>query len=151
MSDSLGPHRLSPTRLLCPWDFPGKSTQVGCHFLRQGIFLTQGSNPNLLHPRQRLYSLSPQWGVVPTLIGLPLTHTPVFYSIHTYLETMCCVSGSILNAINRVANMKKPLSSSELTSQLERQMINSSTHLELCKGTFLFLGPSTGPGMWRYL
>ena len=29
-----------PTRLLCPWDFPGKNTGVGCHFLLQGIFLT---------------------------------------------------------------------------------------------------------------
>ena len=27
------PHRLQPTRLLCPWDFPGKSTGVGCHCL----------------------------------------------------------------------------------------------------------------------
>ena len=32
-------------------DFPGKSTGVGCHFLLQGIFLTQGSNPGLLHCR----------------------------------------------------------------------------------------------------
>ena len=32
----------------CPWDFPGKSTGVGCHALLQGIFLTQGSNPHLL-------------------------------------------------------------------------------------------------------
>ena len=31
MSDSLQPHELQPTRLLCPWDFPGKSTRVGCH------------------------------------------------------------------------------------------------------------------------
>ena len=30
------------TRLLCPWDFPGKNTAVGCHFLLQGIFPTQG-------------------------------------------------------------------------------------------------------------
>ena len=29
----LGPHRLQPTRLLHLWDFPGKSTGVGCHFL----------------------------------------------------------------------------------------------------------------------
>ena len=35
--------------VLCPWDFPGKSTGVGCHFLPQGIFLTQGSNLRLLH------------------------------------------------------------------------------------------------------
>ena len=35
--------------LLCPWDFSGKNTGVGCHFLFQGIFLTQESNPCLLH------------------------------------------------------------------------------------------------------
>ena len=32
MSDSSRPHGLQPTRLLCPWDFPGKSTGVGCHY-----------------------------------------------------------------------------------------------------------------------
>ena len=37
-----------PTRFLCPWNFPGKNTVVGCHFLLQGILLTQGSNPRLL-------------------------------------------------------------------------------------------------------
>ena len=35
------------TRLLCPWDSPGKNTGVGCHFLLQGIFPTQGSDPSL--------------------------------------------------------------------------------------------------------
>ena len=49
VSDSLQPCGLWPTRLFCPWDFPGKNTGVGCHFLLQGIFLTQGSNPGLLH------------------------------------------------------------------------------------------------------
>ena len=39
-------------RLLCPWDFPGKDTGVGCHFLLQGIFPTQGSNSGLPHCRQ---------------------------------------------------------------------------------------------------
>ena len=34
--------------LLHPWDFPGKSTGVGCHFLLQEIFLTQGLNPGSL-------------------------------------------------------------------------------------------------------
>ena len=43
MSVSLRPHELQPTRLLSPWDFPRKNTGVGCHFLFQGIFLTQGS------------------------------------------------------------------------------------------------------------
>ena len=58
MPDSLQPHRLQPTRLLCPWDFPGKDTGVVCHLLLQGVFPTQGSNLGLLHCRQILYHLS---------------------------------------------------------------------------------------------
>ena len=38
----------SSSRLLCPWDFPGQNTGVGCYFLLQGIFPTQGSNLCLL-------------------------------------------------------------------------------------------------------
>ena len=49
MSDSLRPHELQPTRLLCQWDSPGKNTGVGCHFLLQDIFLTQGSIWGLPH------------------------------------------------------------------------------------------------------
>ena len=60
MSDSLRPHGLWPTRLLCPWGSPGKNTGVGCHFLLQGIFLTQGLNPGLPPCRQTLYPLSHQ-------------------------------------------------------------------------------------------
>ena len=37
-------------RLLCPWNFPGKNTRMGCHFLLQGIFLTQRSSLHLLYP-----------------------------------------------------------------------------------------------------
>ena len=35
MSDSVQPHRRPPTKLLCPWDSPGKNTGVDCHFLLQ--------------------------------------------------------------------------------------------------------------------
>ena len=35
MSNSVRPHRRQPTRLPHPWDFPGKNTGVGCHFLLQ--------------------------------------------------------------------------------------------------------------------
>ena len=42
------PMDCSPPGFLCPWDSPGKNTGVGCHFLLQGIFLTQGLNPCLL-------------------------------------------------------------------------------------------------------
>ena len=61
MSDSLRSFRLQPTRLLCQQDFPGKDTGVGFHFLLQGIFPSQGSNPCPLcipHCRWILYPLS---------------------------------------------------------------------------------------------
>ena len=58
ISDSLRPHELWPTKLLCPWNSPGRNTGLGCHSLHPGFFLTQGSNLCLLrlvHCRQRLY------------------------------------------------------------------------------------------------
>ena len=60
MSDSLRPHGLQPTRLLCPWNPPGQNTGVGSRSLLQGIFPTQGLNPGLLHCRQILLPLSHQ-------------------------------------------------------------------------------------------
>ena len=48
VSDSVWPYGLWPARLLCPWVSPGNNTRVHCHFLLQGIFPSQGSNPHLL-------------------------------------------------------------------------------------------------------
>ena len=48
MSNSLWPFELWPIKLLCPWDFSGKNTKVGCHFTLQEIFPTQRSNLHLL-------------------------------------------------------------------------------------------------------
>ena len=45
ISSSLQPYGLQPTRLLCPWDPPGKNNGVSCHFLPQGNL----PNPRLLH------------------------------------------------------------------------------------------------------
>ena len=47
-------------------DFPGKNTGVGCHFLLQGIFSTQGWNPCLLHLLHRLEDCLP-----PAPLGKP--------------------------------------------------------------------------------
>ena len=58
ISNSLQPYGLWPTRLLCPWDSPGKNTGEDCHFLLQRIFMTQGLNQVLQHCRQILYRLS---------------------------------------------------------------------------------------------
>ena len=52
---TLQTHGLYPTRLLCPWKSPGKNTGVGSHFLLQGTFRTQRSNPCLLLDRWILY------------------------------------------------------------------------------------------------
>ena len=43
-----------------PWGFPGKNAGVGCHFLLQGIFLTQGLNPWLLDRQANSLLLSHQ-------------------------------------------------------------------------------------------
>ena len=48
----------SPPGFFCLWDSSGRNTGVGCHFLLQGIFPTQGLNPGLPHWRQILYHLS---------------------------------------------------------------------------------------------
>ena len=70
MSNSLRPQGLQPIKLLCLWDSPGKNTGVGCHFLFQGIFPTQGSNPGLLYLLHWQVSSLP---LVP--LGEPLTIT----------------------------------------------------------------------------
>ena len=46
--NSLRPRGFQPTRLLRPWDSPGKSTGEGYHFLPQGTLPTQGLSPRLL-------------------------------------------------------------------------------------------------------
>ena len=49
MSDSLWPHELKPTRLLCPWDSPGKNTGVGCHIHTH------------THTHMKIYYISKHW------------------------------------------------------------------------------------------
>ena len=84
-SNSLGPHGLQLARLLCPWDFPGKNTGVGCHFLLQGVVPTQGSNTRLLHYRQFLDHWAP--GEAPRVFSLnqlkqyPLLHISCRWSV----------------------------------------------------------------------
>ena len=75
--------KVCPT-LATPWTITcqaplsmGLSTGVGCHFLLQGIFLTQGSNPGLLHYRQILYQMSYEG-------------RPIF--IDLYIACMCSVA-----------------------------------------------------------
>ena len=60
VSNSVTPWVVARQLPPCPWDSPGKNNGMGYHSLFQGVFLTQGSNPRLLHCRRILYHLSCQ-------------------------------------------------------------------------------------------
>ena len=79
MSDSLRPYGMQPTRLLCPWDFPGKNTRVGCHFLLQGISPTQGSDLHLLHWQANSLPLH-HWGSLKHVLRIPKSLEPTLSS-----------------------------------------------------------------------
>ena len=65
------------TRLLCPWNSPGKNIGVGCHSLLQGIFPIQGSDTGLLHFRLSIYHLSPQGSILNSLVTCCLVYMEV--------------------------------------------------------------------------
>ena len=77
--------------------FPGKNTGVGCHFLLQEIFQTQGLNPGLPHCRQILYHLS-----------------------HQVLLCFCCTDGGV------EAQRRKEMFLVWTASEQESQVLNSS-------------------------
>ena len=63
VSDSVQPHRQQPTRLLLSWDFPGKNTGVGCHFLLQCVKVKSLSCVQLLAtPWTTAYQAPPSMG-----------------------------------------------------------------------------------------
>ena len=126
MSNSLWPHGLDPTRLLCPWDSPGKNTGVGSHFLLQGIFLSQGLNPGLPSCRQILYCLSHQ-GSPCTRVKFNLCKQMGWYaflkqllswqgsgslglswfvSVALHLEAICSKQANILSALRFLHGLK---------------------------------------------
>ena len=70
-------------------DSPGKNTGVGCHSLFQGIFLTLGLNPGLLHCRRILYCLSHQGS---PKYSISLIKSILFMLTHTYLYKLYITS-----------------------------------------------------------
>ena len=89
MSDSVQPHGLYPTRLLCPRTPPGKSPGAGCHALLQGTFPTEGPNPcllQLLHCRQNLYH-----GIIREALCLSLNS----FEVQTYFSFFFSVENGV--------------------------------------------------------
>ena len=64
MSDSLRPHGLSPARLLCPWNFPGKNAGVGFHFLLQENLYCEALSTNVTVFWNRIFKdlIKVKWG-----------------------------------------------------------------------------------------
>ena len=95
MSNSLRPHVLYSTRLMCPCGSLGKNTGVGCQSLLQGIFLTQGSNRGLLHCRQIHYPSEPPGSHLPWLTGALFTlyHSLASPSAWVYSSLHTLISG----------------------------------------------------------
>jgi len=78
-------HGPLPSRLLCPWDSPGKNTGVGCHFLFQGIFPTQGLMPHLLHCRW----ICCQWATREALSIVYVVYIVYVYCTYIYYMRAC--------------------------------------------------------------
>ena len=117
MSDCLQPHGLQPLRLLRPWDFPGKSTGVDCHFLLHGIFPSQGLNPGLLHCRQTLYPLSHQGSpILSKIIHKYQKRVVWIFPKHLNMKVKVLVAQSSLTICNPM-NCSLPGSSVHGTSQ----------------------------------
>ena len=81
---------------------PGKNTGVSCHFLLQGIFPTQGSNPGLLHCRQILYRLSHQGSPPSPSRGMQPTPRPQVLAVFSSRNEICL--GKMLRVISGEGN-----------------------------------------------
>ena len=64
VSDSVQPYGVWPARFLCPWDFAGKNTGVGCHAPPPGDLPHSGIEPPSLVPPAlagRFFTTSATW------------------------------------------------------------------------------------------
>ena len=99
MSDSVQPHRWQPTRLLSPWDSPGKSTGEGCHFLLQCMKMKSGrevaqschtlSNPmDCSLPSSSIHGIFQarvlEWGAIAFSLVIHFKYSSVYLSIPNY-------------------------------------------------------------------
>ena len=91
MSDSVQPHGRQPTRLLCPWDSPGKNTGVGCHFLFQCL---------------KVKSESEVAQSCPTLSN-PMDCSPPGSSVHGILQARVLEWGAIAFPTYKSRGLKK--------------------------------------------
>ena len=121
---------MSPARLHHPWDSPGKNTGVGCHFLLQGIFPTQGSKPGLPHLQEDSLPAEPPGKPKNTGVGSLFLLQGIFPT-----QGLNPISGSFPNS-SVVKNMPTIQETQEIWVQslgqedpLEQEMITHSSIL----------------------
>ena len=103
------PHGLYPARVLCPWNFLGKSTGVGCHSLLQEIFPTQRSNPGLLHCRQIFLPSEPLGSYLTllasdaasVLIALRLGNACSNLCLHLHMDFPLCLCLHMVSSLSK--------------------------------------------------
>ena len=73
-SNSLRPHGLQPSRLLHLWDFPGKSTGVGCHYLlciQPGLYAKSCClQQEMVSHNKHINSYSKRWNLISVLLDI---------------------------------------------------------------------------------
>ena len=133
-------HRLYLARFLCPWDFPGKNTEAGCHFLLQRIFPTQRSNPRLLcllHWQED--SLPPR--NLPGSVGIKMVQPGPFSPGKCSLSPVQFSHSVVSNSLqpHGLQHTRLPCPSPHSRSLLKLMSIESvmsSNHLILCHPPF---------------
>ena len=96
-------------RLLCLWAFPGKNSGAGCHFLLQGIFMTQGSKPCLpclLHCRWILYHCATR---KTPLVFIMLGLISFVTATRNMWLVLCCsqLNKLVVNTESRILNLNQ--------------------------------------------
>ena len=122
VSDSVRPHRRQPTRLLCPLDFPGKSTGVGCHCLLQCMKVKSESEVGQLCPT----------------LSDPMDCSPPGSFVHGIFQARVLESGAISFSIKDeeyVINMHHGLGIWRIKEQItngSQLMVNMCIKLSFC-------------------
>ena len=126
---TLQTHGLKHSRLLCPWNFPGKNTGVCCHFLLQGIFPTQGSNPQVSCVGRRILCYHPTWEALCRFCCSVVQSCPPFATPWTAAR-QASLSFTIFQSLLKLMSIKS---------------VTLSNHLVLCHP--LLLLPSIVPSI----
>ena len=143
VSDSVRPHRRQPTRLLCPWDFPGKNTGSGCHCLLQCMKVKSQSEVAQSYPT----------------LSNPMDYSPPGSSVHGIFQARVLEWGAIAFSPSPTGPHNLPHLSGKVMSQsLWREWDYIRNQLNLVKKSVLNQGnklvwgkKSQGVWCWRRL